>query len=597
MPGVSRAGPNSTTPVLRGANSDDSQVFLEGSPVPILYHLGGLTSFVHARLLEAVDLYPSNFSVRYGRKAGGVVDVRLRDPRTDGLHGVADVSLIDSSLLVETPITDQVAVLAAARRSNIDAVLGSALSSDTTSVIAAPVYWDYQAEAAYKPTDRDRLRLIAYGSSDRFGLAMNRPADVDPAVRGAFDVSEVFHAVQLGYRHRWAEGSEQNTEVTYGRQFSHQAFGTLGLLSFDIDNLQGRSEWTGVASPAFRVTAGVDVLAQHFSGSYSGIPPTTGENDPNVALSSIQHVAVAARVWRMQPGAYLDFGLRPIPQILIVPGIRADYDDLVHRGAIDPRASMRAELGPHTAFKSGFGRYSQSPEPPEAVNPIGNPALGYAHALHGTLGLEQELGESIRGSVEGFAKRLDGMVAGTPGGAPPFFENSQKGRIFGGELLLQVKGDPRVAPFFGFLSYTLMRSERRDAGQGWRLFDRDQTHVLATTWTYRLGRGWEVGATFRYTTGTPYTPVVSSTYDAGADVYLPRSGAPESRRNPAFTRLDARVEKKWTFTRWSIAAYLDVQNVFNAENAEGFSYSYDYSRRQAERGLPIFPNLGVRGEL
>jgi hypothetical protein len=170
--------------------------------------------------------------------------------------------------------------------------------------------------------------------------------------------------------------------------------------------------------------------------------------------------------------------------------------------------------------------------------------------------------------------------------------------VLGGDFLLRVRPTGR---FFGFVSYTLMRSERRDElgpdGGRWRLFDRDQTHIVGATGAYRLGRGWEAGASIRYTSGTPYTPVVGSTYDGTTDVYSPRLGPAMSARNPAFSRIDLRIQKTWTFSRWSLAAYLDVQNVLNSPNREGFEYSYDYRRRQGNGGLPILPILGLRGEL
>jgi hypothetical protein len=189
---------------------------------------------------------------------------------------------------------------------------------------------------------------------------------------------------------------------------------------------------------------------------------------------------------------------------------------------------------------------------------------------------------------------MDRVTTTTPDGRQPFFENSQRGRVFGAEVFLRFHPFERLS---GFASYTLMRSERADAGSAFRLFDRDQTHILAAAFRYELGRGWELGATLRYTSGTPYTPVVSSTYDATNDVYVPRLGRAMSARNPAFSRLDLRVQKTWTFSAWSLAAYLDVQNVLNAENPEGFAYSYDYRNRQGVRGLPILPIVGLRGEL
>lgn len=594
LPGVSRPAPNGGLPILRGANPFDSQVFMDGAPVPSLYHVGALTSFVHSRVLESVDLYPSNFSVRFGRKMGGVIEAKLRDPRTDGLHAIAELSLLDSSLLVETPITEKLSVLAAARRSNIDAVINSASGDSKLGIASAPVYWDYQSIVAYKPTDEDRIRLIAYGSSDRIALVYKKPADVDPTVRGDVNSSDVFHRVQLGYRHRFRGGSEQNTEITFGRQDGNGRAGEVARFEFSSNVVQLRSEWTGVISPAFRVTGGVDLLGNNFSGRYTGVPLPPGEGDHAAPLSTQKQIAVEVSDWSWQPGAYLEAGIRPFPSLLITPGVRADYGSIVKRGAVDPRLSTRLEVTETTTIKAGVGKFTQLPDEPEIISPIGNPNLRLPRALHVSAGVEQKVTETFTASAEGFVKWMDQITTTTPGGSAPFFVNSQRGRVYGGELFLRVRPAGR---FFGFLSYTLMRSERANEGEAFRLFNRDQTHILGTTGVYRLGRGWEVGATVRYTSGTPYTPVVASTHEATKDVYQPRLGRPMSERNPAFIRIDARVQKTWTFEKWSFAVYLDVQNVLNAENREGFAYSYDYRNREGSRGLPLLPILGIRGEL
>ena len=218
LPGVSRPAPNGGLPILRGANPYDSQVFMAGVPVPFLYHVGGLTQLRPRAGARKRRTLPEQFSVRYGRKMGGVIEAKLRDPRTDGLHGIAEVSLLDSSLLVETPITSKLSILAAARRSNIDAVISSTAGDANIGVAAAPVYWDYQSVVTCQLTDSDRLRLVAYGSSDSLALVFKKPTDADPALRGAVDNRATIHRVQLGYRHRFSGGSEQNTELTYGRE-------------------------------------------------------------------------------------------------------------------------------------------------------------------------------------------------------------------------------------------------------------------------------------------------------------------------------------------------------------------------------------------
>jgi hypothetical protein len=42
---------------------------------------------------------------------------------------------------------------------------------------------------------------------------------------------------------------------------------------------------------------------------------------------------------------------------------------------------------------------------------------------------------------------------------------------------------------------------------------------------------------------------------------------------------------------------LDVLNAYNAKNAQGYRYSFDYSKKEAVSGLGFFPNLGLKGEL
>jgi hypothetical protein len=41
--------------------------------------------------------------------------------------------------------------------------------------------------------------------------------------------------------------------------------------------------------------------------------------------------------------------------------------------------------------------------------------------------------------------------------------------------------------------------------------------------------------------------------------------------------------------------YIDLYNVTNASNVEGWTYSYDYSRRIPTSGLPLIPTFGLRG--
>jgi hypothetical protein len=176
--------------------------------------------------------------------------------------------------------------------------------------------------------------------------------------------------------------------------------------------------------------------------------------------------------------------------------------------------------------------------------------------------------------------------------------NGGIGRIYGLETMARLNPQPGASRAFGFLAYTLSRSERKDhPSQPWRLFDFDQTHILTMAGGYRLPRNWDVSGTFRLVSGNPTTPVTGSVYDAAGDYYTPIFGPINSARNPLFHQLSVRVEKQWRFKAWGLAAYLDVQNAYNHRSQEGVQYSYDYARSAPVQGLPVLPSLGLRGEL
>jgi len=182
-------------------------------------------------------------------------------------------------------------------------------------------------------------------------------------------------------------------------------------------------------------------------------------------------------------------------------------------------------------------------------------------------------------------------------GTPPA-ELLARGRAevegYGGQILIRQelwKG------FFGWIAYTVSRSERKDhPDDPWRVFQYDQTHILTIIGSYKFGRGYQVGIRFRYVTGNPYTPTVGSYYDVNSDAYVPINGPLYSARLGSFNQLDVRFDKKWTFQRWAMSMYIDIQNIYRASNPEGYAYNFDFSQRSAIAGLPFLPVLGIRGD-
>ena len=78
--------------------------------------------------------------------------------------------------------------------------------------------------------------------------------------------------------------------------------------------------------------------------------------------------------------------------------------------------------------------------------------------------------------------------------------------------------------------------------------------------------------------------------------YVPVFDTSTTARMPSHFTLDARIDKAWVYDRWSLTAYLDLQNATNRRNVEMISWSYDWIDEIPIYGLPIIPAFGVRGE-
>ncbi|HVZ31881.1 MAG TPA: TonB family protein [Polyangiaceae bacterium] len=602
LPGVARPPAFDGQLVIRGSSPRDSQVFVDGSNVPLIYHFGGLSSVVPSEVLERIDFYPGNFGPEYGRASGGVIDVGVRSPKSDAIGGLLQFDTVDGRLLIEGPITPSTRFLLAGRRSWVDAWLGPALEASGAQVSTAPVYYDYQAMIEHDVSPDTTLRLFAFGSDDRLKLLLTSPDASDPSNGGEQLLHTGFWRVQGRMDTRLSPQTRWRTTLAVGNDTEQFASGDInyrtGIYSLDL-----RSDLRTRVLDWLAVTVGVDVQTRNYDVSWR-VPPIdidTGQTSGPLFGRPPTELKANGNVFR--PGAYAQLELTPLPGLTLLPGVRADYTHDIRGYSVDPRLGVRYDVKPgeyRTTLEGGVGIFHKPPEPYESVPPFGDPNVQSERAVHYSLGFEQVLARPVELSVQGFYKQLSHLIESTPslGDSPSgiAYRNTGSGRTYGAELLLRYEPTGR---FFGWVAYTLSRSERKaQAGEPFQLYSADQTHVLTALGSYQLGRGWQLGARFRYVTGSPYTPVLGGVMDYDAGAYAPLdSPAQSSARLPSFQQLDLRVDKTWQFASWKFSAYLDVQNVYNRKNTEDISYNYDYSQSKPLPGLPLLPVLGLRGEL
>ncbi len=611
FPGVARAPFISGQLIVRGADPSQTLTFMDGVEIPLLFHFGGGPSVVNSEFLDHVDFYPGGFGSEYGRAIGGVVDVATRKGSADTYHGSVKVDLEDTAIFFEAPLTDGISASAAVRRSYIDALLPLVLPKNPEggSLLILPVYWDYQVRLDGGPKRGTRPEggvthwsVMAFGSDDTLklvatGAGLNRDVSVN--------LHTLFHRVVGNYQ--WREGDLSVKVSPYvGYDLASLEFGTttLGADSYTA----GLRTALGVdLDKHFTVRFGSDLFLTHLVGAAQlpaideiQYPPFPG------ASPKVPQQRIAETLDSFDGAVFLEADAKFGP-LTLTPGLRASSTWLGGgqiRHAFDPRLWVKYQLFKGTALKGSVGLYTQPPDITQvSAPPFGVPGLANQKAFQTSVGVAQKITDDINIDLTGFYNRRYEMVA--QGGSSSnsngsvstsLYSNNGLGRAYGLEVLLRHEVTKN---FFGWVAYTLSRSEVRVAGSGkpYELGQYDQTHILTVLGSYKLPWGFELGARFRYVTGNPITPVMHTAdlYEVDANTYRRDNGLPRSARDPAFHQLDVRLDKVWVFDWWKLDLFLDVQNVYNQTNVEGYFYDYRFRKAFVVPGVPILPVLGVKG--
>ncbi|HVJ19626.1 MAG TPA: TonB family protein, partial [Polyangiaceae bacterium] len=358
LPGVARAPGLAGLLIVRGSAPDGTGYYVDGGDVPLIYHFGGLSSVIPTELLDRIDFYPGNFSAKYGRVMGGIVDVALLSPDTkcyddDGkllenkigcYHGLIQADLIDARLMLQGPIgsSKEWSFAIGGRRSWLDTWLKPVLEEAGASVTSAPVYYDYQAIAEHRKGD-SRTSVRLFGSDDRFEIIINDPVAEDPAFGGNLELGTSFMRVQAVHE------TELNDDVTLNAMLATG----FDAVDFSLGNflfkLKGypiimRSEFGFDLAKGVKLNTGLDFLVAPYDIRVRfPDPPRPGEPDPGpFATRPPRETAETGTVFR--PAWYAELELQPSERLRLIPGARVDYARDSGHTDFSPRFNGRYDI-------------------------------------------------------------------------------------------------------------------------------------------------------------------------------------------------------------------------------------------------------------
>jgi hypothetical protein len=608
LPGVSQLAGFLPYVVVRGAAPGNTGYYLDGSRVPILFHVAIGPSVIHPHFIDAVDFYPGGAPVRLGRFTSGMIEARTRPARRDRVHGEVEVRLTDAGGLLEIPFSRPVLAGCTERkrrkckRGDPRGALTVAGRYSYTALILSLVqsaarirYWDYQARLDHRVGRYADYTAFAYGSFDDIGT---KEPDPETGERVTF-LRFQFHRFDQRIRHRL----RRHGLATYAVVLGLDQAGLSGLITNEWRVAPRLDLLLPTRAKAVTLNLGLDQEFQIFRLGEEAVGDLEEVDPADIALLFSERFVSAT-------GGYFDVLIEK-GKLQIRPGVRADVyvqsgaspylpdaRSMTHAFGVDPRLLVRETLNERWALRQGLGVFHQPPAFPIPIP--GVESFGFERGLQrniqGSFGYEfQILPDKLRLEQEAYLGRLSNLqdyVLQEESEDEPIneledFLTNVTGWTYGLETMIKLDPGMRV---FGWAAYTLSRSTRDYPLGGSAPSNWDQRHIFNVVLGYRISHKWRLGGRVHYHTGRPWTAP-----EDGQTTLEALGSNRNNARLPPFFQLDLRLSRTWRFANWQLEGIIDVANATYSREVFQCSASEDNMSefRAAALAAKVNPSRGI----
>ena len=585
-PGVKGAGEGNAGFFVRGGGADQNLILLDESVVYNASHLLGFFSVFNSDAIKDVALYKSGIPAEYGGRASSVMDVKMKEGNNKNYGVSGGIGLISSRLTVEGPIVkDKGSFIVSGRRSYADIFLK--LSDDETLQNTTLYFYDLNAKANYKISDKDRVFVSGYFGRDDFKLGDEFGFDWGNAT-GTMRWNRII-----------SDKLFSNTSIIYSN-FDYAV--TIGQGEDGFGIRSKITDWNLKQDFTYYLNEN-NTIKTGFIGIHHLFEPGRLESGANVGFNEIELGGRNA----LELGAYIQneqkisnrlsmlYGLRYSGFNYMGEGTAYEYDDngnltgaqsydswesIKYYQGLEPRFSFSYLLTENSSVKAGYNRIFQyihqlsnttTSTPVDAWVPSSNnvaPQIGDQVAI----GYYQNLkNNDFQFSIEGYYKWLSNQIDYRPNASLVLNEFVEGELVYGRGMAYGVEFQVKKTKgrFTGWFNYTLSRALRQfDAVDNGEVYSarQDRIHDLNLTLAFKIKDNIVASSSFVYYTGDAVTfPSAQYQFSGFTTPYIESRNA---NRLPDYHRLDIGVtwymkERK----RFSQSLNFSIYNVYARENA------------------------------
>lgn len=596
LPGVQNAGEGTSGLFVRGGANDQNLILLDDAPVYNASHLLGFFSVFNPDAVKDVQLYKGGIPAQYGGRLSSIIDIRMREGNSKDLEVSGGIGSISSRLTVEGPLVkDKASFMLSGRRTYADVFLN--FSNDPDIKNNTLYFYDFNAKANYRLSDKDRLFISGYFGRDVFKFD------------DAFGIQWGNATATVRWNHIFSQKLFLNTTFI----FSNFDYG------FDIDDgsqnfkwrsslqdIELKADFSYFPNPDNTLTFGMTQILHRFEPAR--IEPLDDTSIfEGIALNTAyawENAFYIGNEQALSEALSIQYGLRYSTFQNVGKGVEYEYaegaeinddnivDTLRYSGfsprnfyhGLEPRFGARLKVGPTSSVKASYNRtrqYIQIASPSTAGLPFDRwvPTQRY---------LDPQIGDQVavgyfrnfdnnrfEASVELYYKWMQNQFD-VKDGADILLNNNVEDALlagnawsYGAEFLVR----KNVGSTTGWLSYTWSKTQREiDGISGGNPYSPryDRRNDVSFVLTHQFNDRMTLGLNWVYATGAAVSFPVGKYEIEGRQLEYYDDENRNADRMPAYHRMDVSFTidgKNKKNRRWQGSWNFSIYNLYNRKNA------------------------------
>ncbi len=655
LPGVSSNNETSPQFSVRGGNTDQNLVLIDGAPVYYPYHILGLASAFNPDMFDDVYFSLGGFSTAYGGKLGSVLVLKTREPQRDFPHRI-NLSMLGGDITTGGKIGRDLGWLFSGRLCYLNLL--------NKFDIGLPYqFYDGLFKLDFRPGSRHKVLFTVFRNSDAFAfddkdeLELTSETDLgkqsiekvkSSQLKWANDMISLqwkalpqknlsimtqtsFCQYKNAYHHHYSLQLPETLEKKYfdslefhsGKiQDANRDFGGVINNKFSDFTVKSTLEWD--ARPFYLLRAGAEITNFYMDYGWNGKIQDL-DKEYNLFFDRATADSFAYNRTCRSVSGFMENEIKFSDNVRLRAGVRISDWTFLEKPVLEPRINFKSTFSDRVTVSLACGRFSQGISTAleeglaqflELYFPV-DMGSHIETADHMIAGIEHKITQNLFWSMTGYYKKFQNLIRST-GPAPDLVQTG--GDAKGLEFMLS----GRLFGFYGWVSYVLSSSERNDRGRTYPA-NFDRRHQVSVNIKKDLHTKWTFAAYWELHSGQPYDPYTLYSFlpmhggvapgagrweDKAMDIptyYLPcEMDIPRGYiRYPWYHRLDISIAKVIYSKSFTVAPYAGIYNLYHQKNVLFYRQpvcDHDWENqmpvnyrivREAE-SIRFIPSFGIR---